>query len=196
MVRTPFYDQSGGDQKGGSHMYAVDMDKDGLTDVVSAEWAHGIGLSWYKQGADFTFTKFQFLGDVARSDREKWGAGFTEPHALQVVDMDRDGRPDVVTGKMRFAFPDGYGDPDLRGTPYLYVFKNVAMLDDRTGAPITLKPVQVDPDPTPGATPGVPGTPEGGMGVGRQVTLGHVNTDGILDICVATKVGLAVFLGM
>jgi hypothetical protein len=25
--------------------------------------------------------------------------------------------------------------------------------------------------------------------------IGHVNTDGIMDICVATKVGLAVFLG-
>jgi hypothetical protein len=25
--------------------------------------------------------------------------------------------------------------------------------------------------------------------------IGHANTDGILDICVATKVGLAVFLG-
>ena len=38
--------------KGGSHMYAVDMDKDGLTDVVSADWAHGVGLAWYQQGKD------------------------------------------------------------------------------------------------------------------------------------------------
>jgi len=33
------------------------------------------------------------------------------------------------------------------------------------------------------------------MGVGRQIAMGHVNTDGIMDICVATKVRLAVFLG-
>jgi hypothetical protein len=33
------------------------------------------------------------------------------------------------------------------------------------------------------------------MGVGRQIAIGHVNTDGIMDICVSTKVGLAVFLG-
>jgi len=33
------------------------------------------------------------------------------------------------------------------------------------------------------------------MGVGRQFSVGHVNTDGIMDICVGTKVGLAVFLG-
>jgi hypothetical protein len=31
--------------------------------------------------------------------------------------------------------------------------------------------------------------------VGRQIAIGHVNTDGIMDICIASKVGLAVFLG-
>jgi len=181
--------------KGASHMYAVDMDKDGLTDIVAADWAHGVGLYWYKQGPNFQFTKYQFMGDSALdkpADVTKWGAGFTEPHALQVADMDGDGRPDVITGKMRFAHPHGYGDPDSDSTPYLYVFKNVATPDSRTGAPITLQPVLVDPLAMP---PGAPGTPEGGMGVGRQLAVGHVNTDGIMDICVATKVGLAVFLG-
>jgi hypothetical protein len=33
------------------------------------------------------------------ADVAKWGAGFTEPHALQVYDMDGDGRFDVITGK-------------------------------------------------------------------------------------------------
>jgi hypothetical protein len=33
------------------------------------------------------------------------------------------------------------------------------------------------------------------MGVGRQFPVGHANTDGILDLCVATRVALAVFLG-
>jgi hypothetical protein len=33
------------------------------------------------------------------------------------------------------------------------------------------------------------------MGVAHQLAVGHVSTDGILDICVGTKVGLAVFLG-
>jgi hypothetical protein len=197
-IKTNFYDglPDGSGNKGGSHMYAVDMDKDGLTDVVSADWAHGVGLYWYRQGPGFSFTKFQFMGGsllYSAADFTKWGPGFSQPHAVQVVDMDGDGRPDVIAGKMRFASPHG-GDVDNDGTPFLYVFKNVAETDARTGAPITLKPVQVDPDPT-GVVIGKPGTPEGGMGVGRQVTIGHVNTDGIMDICVATKVGLAVFLG-
>ncbi|HEY2900846.1 MAG TPA: VCBS repeat-containing protein [Polyangia bacterium] len=194
-IKTNLYDglPDADGNKGASHMYAVDMDKDGKVDIVAANWAHGVGLYWYKQGANGQFTKYQFMGDSALdvpADPAKWGAGFTEPHSLQVVDMDGDGRPDVVTGKMRFAHPHGYGDPDSDSTPYLYVFKNVATPDAKTGSPITLQPILVDGDPTK-----APGTTDGGMGVGRQLAVGHVNTDGIMDICVGTKVGLAVFLG-
>lgn len=177
-------------EKGGSHMFAVDMDQDGIADVVSADWAHGEGLAWYKQSADGTFTKYYFMHTHAEASKFG-GVYFTEPHALQVVDMDGDGRPDVVTGKFRFSQPLVCNDPDPNGVPYIYVFKNVAEPDANTGAPITLEPVRVDPLGVPGA----PGSPEGGMGVGHQLAIGHVNTDGILDICVATKVGLAVFLG-
>jgi hypothetical protein len=196
---------------GPSHMYAVDMDKDGCSDVVAAEWAHGKNLHWYQQqkdatGCTFAFKKYQFMGDAAPTaqyqpspaayqpsdpgEAAMWGAGFTEPHALAVYDMDGDGRPDVITGKMRFAHPINQADPDPHGTPYLYVFKNVATPDSRNGAPITLQPILVDGDPT-----AMEGTTDAGMGVGQQIAIGHVNTDGIMDICVSTKVGLAVFLG-
>jgi hypothetical protein len=196
---------------GPSHMYSVDMDKDGCSDVVAAEWAHGKNLYWYQQqkdatGCTFAFKRYQFMGDAAPTahyqpvansyqasnpgDAALWGAGFTEPHALQVFDMDGDGRPDVITGKMRFAQPYDQGDPDPDGTPYLYVFRNVAVPDSRNGAPITLEPILVDGDPT-----ATEGTTDAGMGVGQQIAIGHVNTDGIMDICIASKVGLAVFLG-
>ncbi|MDB4982069.1 MAG: hypothetical protein JWM82_2821, partial [Myxococcales bacterium] len=178
---------------GPSNMYAIDMDKDGCADVVAAEWAHGIGLYWYQQVKDATgctlaFKKYQFMGD--NTAVAKWGAGFTEPHALEVYDMDGDGRPDVIAGKMRYAHPRGQGDPDLEGTPYIYVFQNLATPDPNSMGPITLKPIKVDGDPASAI-----GTPAGGMGVGRHFSVGHVNTDGIMDICVATKIGLAVFLG-
>jgi FG-GAP-like repeat len=183
---------------GPSNMYAVDMDKDGCSDVVAADWAHGVGLYWYQQQKDATgctlaFKKYQFMGDSAKdsaADATKWGAGFTEPHALEVIDMDGDGRPDVIVGKMRFAHPHGYGDPDSDSPPYVYVFKNVATVDARTGGPITLEPHLVD-----GAEGQVAGSVAAGMGVGRHFSVGHVNTDGIMDICVGTKVGLAVYLG-
>jgi hypothetical protein len=184
---------------GPSHMWMVDMDMDGCTDVVAADWAHGSqGLWWYQQGKDaggcnWSFTRWQFMGDSQHdkpADVTKWGAGFTEPHAFNVYDMDGDGRPDVIGGKMRFAHPYDQNDPDPDGTPYLYVFHNIAAKDPNSGAPITLKPILVDGDPT-----AKEGTTDAGMGVGRQFAVGHVNTDGIMDICVSTKLGLAVFLG-
>jgi hypothetical protein len=184
---------------GPSHMWAVDMDMDGCTDVVAAEWAHGSqGLWWYQQGKDASgcttsFTRWQFMGDSQKdkpADVTKWGAGFTEPHAFNVYDMDGDGRPDVIGGKMRFAHPYDQNDPDPDGTPYLYVFQNIAAKDPNSGGPITLKPILVD-----GNASAMEGTTDAGMGVGRQFSVGHVNTDGIVDICVSTKLGLAVFLG-
>jgi hypothetical protein len=181
---------------GPSHMFAVDMDMDGCSDVVAAEWAHGSqGLWWYQQKKDGTgcttaFNRFMFMGSFGAADVTKWGAGFTEPHALNVWDMDGDGRPDVISGKMRFAHPYNQNDPDPDGAPYLYVFKNMAVTDPNSGGPITLKPVLVDGNP--GAAKG---STDSGMGVGRQFSVGHVNTDGIVDICVASKLGLAVFLG-
>ena len=30
-------------------MFAVAVEGDGLTDVISADWAYGWGLSWYQQ---------------------------------------------------------------------------------------------------------------------------------------------------
>ena len=184
---------------GPSNMYAVDMDKDGCSDIVAADWAHGPqGLFWYQQqkngtACNLSFKKIQFMGDSAGdkpADVPKWGAGFTEPHAMEVYDMDGDGRPDVIAGKMRYAHPRGQGDADLEGTPYIYVFQNLATPDPNSGGPITLKPMLVDGDPA-----ATVGTTAGGMGVGRHFSVGHVNTDGIMDICVGTKVGLAVFLG-
>jgi hypothetical protein len=193
FVKQDLYDGViGAGQKGASHMYAVDMDMDGIPDVVAADWAHGEGLFWYKQDAAGKFTKYKFMGNAG--DKAAYGAYFTEPHALQVVDMDGDGRPDVVTGKMRFAHPLEENDPDPHGVPYIYVFKNVAAKDPNSMAPITLQPIRVDGVDAYSAA-AAEGTPEAGMGVGRQLAVGHVNSDGIMDICVGTKVGLAVFLG-
>jgi hypothetical protein len=189
-IKTNFFDGQvdNAGNKGASHMYAVDMDMDGLNDVVAADWAHGEGLAWYKQGTDGKFTKYYFMGN--QGDAAKYGGVyFTEPHSLQVADMDGDGRPDVVTGKMRFAHPLDQFDPDPHGVPYIYVFKNVAM-PGPNNSPITLQPVLVD-----GKVGPAEGSADAGMGVGRQLAVGHVNNDGIMDICVGTKVGLAVFIG-
>jgi hypothetical protein len=51
--------------------------------------------------------------------------------------------------------------------------------DPTTASPVTFEPHLVDDE----------------LGVGRQIAVGHLNDDGIADLCLATKVGLAVFLG-
>ena len=106
------------------------------------------------------------------------GAYFSQPHAAQVVDMDGDGIRDIVTGKMYLAHPNGFGDPDLLGTPYVYVFRTVRDGSNTSGGAY-FEPVMVDDV----------------AGVGRQIAVGHANLDGIMDFCVASKLGLYVFLG-
>ena len=33
------------------------------------------------------------------------------------------------------------------------------------------------------------------VGIGRQIAVGHINADGIMDVCIASKLGIYVFLG-
>jgi len=179
FIKQNFYDglldNSG--VKGGSHMYATDLDGDGDADVVAANWAHGEGLAWYEQTRPGVFTKHLFMGGINQA--AEYGAGFSEPHALEVVDMDGDGVPDVITGKTHFALPLSQGDADPMGAPVLYVFKTRRNTPDQFGSPITLEPLLIDNE----------------VGIGFQLGIGHINTDGILDICDANKLGLYVFLG-
>jgi hypothetical protein len=160
-------------------MYSGDFDGDGDADIFSADWAHGWGLAWYEQTAGMKFVKHMIIASNSAADLAKYGPViFSEPHAAQVVDMDGDGVPDIITGKMRFAHPINVGDPDPLGAPVLYVFKGVRDMPGVSGM-MHFEPKLVD----------------NVFGVGRQIAIGQVNTDGILDICVASKLGLAVFLG-
>jgi hypothetical protein len=164
--------------RGGSHMYAFDADGDGDQDIFSADWAHGIGLAWYEQVEDMSFTKHYFLWAPGENPAGNVGIWFSQAHAAEVVDMDGDGVSDIVTGKFRQAQPEGYGDPDYNGTPVLYVFRTVRDGSNTSGS-ATFEPILIDD----------------ASGVGYQFAVGHLNTDGIMDLCVATKLGLFAFLG-
>ncbi len=171
-----------GGELGGSHMYAADVDGDGDNDVISADFAHRTGISWWENNGMnmMTFTKHKFVGGPEEK-ANFGGIGFSQPHAMQVVDMDADNVPDVVVGKMRFAHPDGYGDPDLQGTPVSYVFKIKRNTPSFAGS-VTFEPHAIDTSNDP-------------AGVGRQLAVGHVDTDGIMDMCTANKKGLFVYFG-
>ena len=160
-------------------MFAFDVDGDGDADIVSADWAHGWNLAWYEQTMPLTFVKHQFMGTNSAADMTRFGGvGFSQPHSMQVVDMDGDNVPDIVVGKMRFAHPLDQGDPDSQGMPVLYVFKTVRNKPSVAGS-VTFEPHLVD----------------NVVGTGRQLSVGHINTDGIVDICISSKLGLYVFFG-
>lgn len=178
FVETQLFGGSTAQHVGGSHMFAFDVDGDGDGDVVSADNAHSYGISWYEQTAPLVFSRHRFLGDPERPGTP--GVMFSQPHALEVADMDGDGVSDVITGKTRFANPDGCGDPDLQGAPVVYVFKTLRDMPNETyGGSVTMEPHLVDDQ----------------VGIGRQLAVGHLNRDGIMDLCVASKLGLYVFLG-
>jgi hypothetical protein len=177
-----FYDGDPAPQRGPAHIYAFDIDGDGDSDVVSAESAHHWGLSWYEQTAPLQFTKRQFMGTPDQV--ALYGAVvFSEPHAMEVADMDGDGVPDLITGKFRFAHPVGANDPDPYGDPVLYVFRTRRDTPSAAnGGSVTFEPFLID-------------TSDNKVGVGRQIAVGHLNTDGIMDLCIASKLGLYAFLG-
>ena len=101
-------------------------------------------------------------------------APFSQPHALLVADIDGDGVKDLVTGKTFYAHPPGMGDPDADGTPVFYVFKLVR----GAAHAVSWEPHLVDSE----------------VGLGRQFTTGDLNGDGKVDIAVASKHGVFLFL--
>jgi hypothetical protein len=96
-----------------------------------------------------------------------------QTHALHFVDIDGDGQKDLVTGRRYWAHgPNGDDNP---GDPaFLYWFK---AKKDKMGF-TTFDPQMVDDD----------------SGIGTQFAVEDVNGDGLLDIVIANKKGVFLFL--
>jgi FG-GAP-like repeat len=162
---------------GGSHMYAYDVDGDGLTDIVNSLNSHGYGLAWFKQGPPGTFTR-QIINNTPAEKDTYGGVAISQLHSLCLEDMDGDGLKDIVTGKTFLAHPYATGDAGNMDPVQLYIFKLV-----RTPT-VHFEPHLIDADtPT-----------EKGSGVARQFTVVDMNKDGLPDIVIASKRGLFVYL--
>lgn len=154
---------------GGAQMYAYDVNGDGLNDVITSLAGHGYGLAWYEQvrvSGGIQFKEHIFMNKEAKENR--YGIQFSQLHAIDLVDMDKDGLLDIVTGK-RFWAHGRTGDPEPNAPAVVYWFKLVRS-----------KSKGVD---------FIPYLIDGDCGVGTQVVVRDANGDGRPDVVVGNKKG-------
>ncbi|MCO8120487.1 VCBS repeat-containing protein [Stieleria sp. TO1_6] len=144
-------------------MIVTDLDQDGDSDVILGQ-GHDYGLSWWEQtGSDEASGKLKFT-------EHEIDSSFSQPHTLAWVDVDGDGKQDLVTGKRYYAHnskdPGGNEPPCL----YYYTWDNDAKSFQRH---------TID---------------EGHVGCGLQIVAEDLNGDGKTDLAVAGKSGTYLLL--
>jgi hypothetical protein len=97
-----------------SHMHVLDVNGDGLNDVLSAS-AHRIGIWWHEQTKDAD-------GNAGWKQHEI-STAFSQSHSSSLVDINEDGNPDLVVGKRFFAHNDTDNDPGAHDPAVLYWFQ-------------------------------------------------------------------------
>jgi hypothetical protein len=151
-----------------------------LNDVITSIAAHGYGLAWFEQvreNGTSSFKEHLILNKQIEKDKaappNKYGVVFSQPHAMDLIDMDGDGVKDLVTGK-RFWAHGAHGDPDPNAPAVLYWFK----LTRSPNQAVDFIPYQIDDN----------------SGIGTQVLAGNISGDKLPDIVVGNKKGTFVFL--
>ena len=156
--------------QGGSHMFAYDVNGDGRNDVITALQAHGYGLVWWEQGGDEaepTFQQHVIVG--TKANENPYGVVFSQPHAVDLVDMNGDGLMDIVSGKRWWAHgPKGDAEPNAAAV--LYWFE----LSRGKDGEVDWVPHLIDDD----------------SGIGTQVVAGDFSGDGQPDVIVGNKKGI------
>jgi hypothetical protein len=109
------------------------------------------------------------MGD--RSEEETYGVAFSQPHAMEIADIDGDGLTDIVVGKRRWAHGP-HKDAEPNAAPVVYWFEL-----QREGGNARFVPHLID----------------NASGVGVQIATADVDRDGRVDILTASKLGAFLF---
>ncbi|MEP0429403.1 PVC-type heme-binding CxxCH protein [Rhodopirellula bahusiensis] len=156
---------------GGAQMHVHDFDGDGDSDLVTSKNAHGYGLAWFEQTRPGQFAQHEISGESSMHNPH--GFATSQMHALESIDVDGDGRRDIVTGKRYFA----HGGKDAGGlqAPLVVWFRNVK-------------------SDQPGGIEFIPHVIHETSGVGVEVVANDINGDGRVDVLTGNKRGLTVHL--
>ena len=155
---------------GGAQMYGYDVDGNGRTDIITALAAHEFGLCWFEQTEDGSWTRHLLTGTP--TEKGSTGVTFSQPHGIDLADLNGDGTKDIVTGK-RFWAHGPKGDPEPNQPAVIYAF-----LLTRKDGKATYTAEIIDDN----------------SGIGCQVLAADVNKDGKPDIVVGNKKGCFVHL--
>jgi hypothetical protein len=159
---------------GAAQMYVYDVNGDGLNDVITCNNAHGFGLSWWEQVKTSGAISFREHTIMNRDGaKNPYGVSFSQPHGIELIDIDGDGLKDIVTGKRFWAHGKFGPDPESNAPAVLYWFRLVRLGNKEA----EFIPNLVDDD----------------SGVGTEITAGLVSNKRWPDIVVGNKKGVFVF---
>ena len=143
-----------------ANMFAYDVDEDGDRDIISSS-PHNYGIWLHEQKKDGNGNVFWVTHEISKL--------FSQSHCLVFEDINRDGHPDLITGKRYFAHNGK--DPDAFEPAVLYWFEFI-----------------------PGKEPQwISHEIDNNSGVGNSIAVEDINGDKQTDIIISNKKGVFFF---